>query len=181
MRRKITGSKVPDYSTMVPAARTKNLLVHASQDGALIYDQERHHIHQPNEVAMAVWRACDGWRTLNDIALEATASTGAAVNATIVQLTLTKLEEANLLSEPLPEELKIERVGRRRFMKRAAEAGIVAFPVIVSISAPQAAAANSTQCVAVGHTCGGGLICCPGGVCLSDGNRVPTYTCVPDR
>jgi hypothetical protein len=125
----------------VPAARTTDLVTTHSRDEVLVYDQAVHHIHHLNASAAKVWILCDGKRSIGAIAME----TG--LNPDAVKLALGTLEDAQLLDGPVPSELRSTQ-SRRTFMKKAAIAGAV--PIIVSVTAPIAAAAASRGC-----TCNG--------------------------
>jgi len=118
----------------------------------LVYDEQSHHIHRLNQVSAAVWRHCDGRRTVADLATE----TGMA--AEMVQVALGKLADARLLDGDLPAGVRAAGQSRRSFLKKAAVAGGVALPVLVSISAPTAAQTTSqpptpTPCGGVNQPC----------------------------
>lgn len=161
MSRNIPGPKDPNHSSFRPTARAERLVVQATGEGMLVYDKDQDQLHELNPVAMAVWNACDGRRSVEDVAEEATAAVGIAINAPVVKLAFTKLEDANLLAAPLAPELRWKAHDRRRFLKRTAAAGLAALPVIVSISAPQAAAATS-HCKARDEECWNNDECCSG-------------------
>lgn len=138
----------------VPAARMVDLVTTESKDEVLVYDQAVHHIHHLNATASAVWKLCDGKRTVRDIA-EAT-----SIDEEAVRLALRKLEEANLLEGDLAMTMRGTH-SRRAFMRRAVVAGAISVPVIVSITAP--AAANHTSGCALKHggeTCQNKHDCC---------------------
>jgi hypothetical protein len=121
-----------------------------SKDDVLVYDTQTHHIHHLNQISAAVWRLCDGRRTLDDVTREMQASAPGGVGEDVVRLALTKLESANLLDSELDSSLRAYGQSRRKFLRRAAVAGAIAVPVVVSMTAPQAAFAGSTSC---GQSC----------------------------
>ena len=121
----------------VPDARVANLVTTASRNEVLVYDQDRHHIHHLNATAAAVWNLCNGKRTVAQVAR------AAGVDEDAVRLALRKLADANLLDGPLEAEIRGTTHSRRSFMKKAAVAGAIAVPAIVSISAPTAAQSGS--------------------------------------
>jgi hypothetical protein len=133
-------------------------------DEVLVYDQDSNHIHRLNETSAAVWRLCDGRRSVTDIAL------AAGMTDDTVRIALAKLADSNLLDGPLPIELRLTGQSRRKLLKRAVLAGAGA--TIVSVTAPIAAAAQSTSCnncqsaiVSAGVAVGGSLPCvCPSGI-----------------
>jgi hypothetical protein len=151
-------------TSIVPAARFKELVTSEIGDEVLVYDEASHHIHQLNQVSATVWRLCNGRRSVADLAHE----TG--MTAELVQVALGKLADAMLLDGDLPAGVQ----SRRRFLKKAALAGGVALPVLVSVSAPTAVQASS-HCGAINAVCGLGDFpsCCSGSFCYN--NR-----CVPN-
>lgn len=122
----------------VPAARRDGLVMTELKGEVVVYDEDRHHIHQLNVTAAAVWRLCDGQRTVADVAR------AAALDEEAVRMALRQLDDADLLASPLTTAMRGPGQSRRAFMKKAAVAGAMAVPAIVSVSAPHAAAASST-------------------------------------
>jgi hypothetical protein len=162
----------------VPAARVDGLVVTESKSEVLVYDTTQHHIHHLNQTSAVVWRLCDGRRSVADLAREAQFKVEGLVTEDSVRLALTKLEDAGLLEGPLLSGMRGARQTRRTLLKRAAVAGAVAVPAIVSISAPTAAQPRSSlgcgeSCVnrnddcnsscsqcGVGSGTGSGVVCC---------------------
>jgi hypothetical protein len=146
-------------------------------DDVLVYDQDSHQIHQLNASSAAVWRLCDGRRSVNDIAL------ASKLTQDTVRIALARLADSNLLNGPLPVELRLTGQTRRKLMKRAALAGAGA--TIVSITAPLAAHAQSPLRCARG-SCSGDVAgeCCPPGqvvqvgTCVQLGGGFITVVCV---
>jgi len=134
----------------VPAARIDGLVVTESRDEVLVYDTAKHHIHHLNQVSAVIWRLCDGQRSVADLARAAGAQLGSEIGDDAVRLALTKLESANLLEGSLVATVRTNGQSRRKFLRRAAVAGAVAVPVVVSMTAPQAAFAGSASC---GQSC----------------------------
>lgn len=146
----------------VPAARTIDLVTTHSQDEVLVYDQQSHHIHHLNAQAAAVWRLCDGRRTVDHI------SVASRLDETAVRLALGALADAHLLEGDLQAGLR-NTTSRRSFLKKATAAGAVALPTIVSISSPAAAQSTSPsnpcegtlttvdQCSSIGQPCWTGV------------------------
>lgn len=127
-----------------PNARAVDLVVTEAASEVLVYDTAVHHIHHLNHVTALIWRMCDGRRSVDDLVRLARLEMGDGVGEAVVRLALTKLDEANLLEEPLDEAMRVSTTTRRSLVKRAALAS--AIPAIVSISAPTAATAHS-HCV----------------------------------
>ncbi len=123
-----------------PTARSAGLIVTKSDGELIIYDVAAKHIHQLNAVSAAVWRQCDGRRTMSEIGAAASAELGATVNTDAVALALAKFDDANLLTQTA----NVPRESRRRFARKAALFGVAAVPAVVSITAPLASAAASS-------------------------------------
>ena len=126
-----------NLQTRVPTARRDDLVTTETQDGLLIYDQSAHELHQLDHSAASAWRLCDGTRTVAELAFAAGISVDSAWMA------LVQLSNAALLEEPFPGNSTVGDTSRRRLIQRAA----VAAPVLISISAPTAAYANSDTCM----------------------------------
>lgn len=150
----------------IPAARVDGLVTTEAADEVLVYDRDRHHIHHLNRTSAVVWRLCDGRRSADDVARLASAELGAPVSLEIVHLALAGLGDADLLTRPVVQEARVSSQSRRTFMKRAAVAGAVTVPAIISMTAPAAA---FTGACTTGCTCnsdcnsrgGQGLAGCP--------------------
>lgn len=137
-----------------PTVRTDGLTVHVHGGEVLIHDEVRSEFHTLNVTASAVWRACDGTRTVAVIARE----TG--FDPAVVELALDELGERGLLaSGGSPSGLTRREVVRR--LAAAGAVGAVALPVIGSIT--QSAAASPVTCGGVESPCIVNEDCCPGG------------------
>ena len=116
-----------------------------------------HHIHHLNAVSAAIWRLCDGQRSVDEIADAASDALGDDVSAETVRFALGKLAEARLLAGSPGNGASRAGQSRRSFLRKAAVAGAVAVPAVVSISAPSAAAQTSPRycglCPQLGASC----------------------------
>jgi len=134
----------------------------------LLYDPRNHRAHCLNRPAAAVWRACDGARTVADLRAVATAELGAPLAPEAVDLALRQLDVAGLLTQPVPP--VGQRISRRDLAKRLGTAALV--PALLSLTAPPAAA-QASACVRLGRTCfpfpAPGGNCCPGLTCQPTG------------
>jgi Coenzyme PQQ synthesis protein D (PqqD) len=142
-----------------PLARSADLIVDSIGDELLVYDTRNSRAHSLNNVGAAVWQACDGTRTLEEIA----EFTG--VDPAAVELALDNLADIELISGH-------ERIGisRRTALRRitVGAAGLaIALPVIRSITAPTAAMAYgmSGQACTTQEFCGTGSYCSAFGLC----------------
>jgi hypothetical protein len=141
---------------VVPATRFTELVTSEVGGELLVYDPASHHIHRLNRASAAVWRLCNGQRTLTDVVSE----TGMADDT--VRVALAELADARLLRDELAPGLRGSAQSRRALLKKAAIAGTV--PAIVSITAPIAAAAAT--CLPSNGVCTGSAQCCSG-VCFA--------------
>src|SRR5688572_19102036 len=83
-----------------PTARSADLIVTESDDEIVIYDERAGHIHHLNAVSAAVWRNCDGRRTVPEIAKAASEAIGATIDDDAMAIALAKLDDAKLLAGP---------------------------------------------------------------------------------
>src|SRR4029077_15649230 len=92
-----------------PRARTSRLMARALGDELLVYDLERHKAYCLNQVAMQVFRHCDGETTIPDMALRIGNALGMPVDKQAVRLGLVRLEKAHLLDTPVTQILHTSR------------------------------------------------------------------------
>ncbi len=137
-----------------PLARHQGLVSRQVGDELLVYDLERQQAHALNAVAAAVWRMCDGARTVPEIAA-AVRDRGPAVPEAAVRYALGALSRARLLATPVA----TDGLTRRELVRRLGTAA--ALPLVASIVAPTPAAAQS--CVRQGSdvVCQVNAECCP--------------------
>ncbi len=171
------------FGASVPAARIDDLVITESADEVLVYDKQRHEIHHLNQASAAVWRLCDGKRSVAELARDAN------VDVEITQVAVNKLAEANLLEGKLAASQMLSGQTRRKLLKRAAMAGAGA--TIVSITAPTAAFASTpprflcSQCTTATVNVGQSLTCFCGatdtvaaGVCTRVAGTITVSGCV---
>jgi hypothetical protein len=135
----------------LPVARDEGLLVEQVADETVIYDERTKAAHCLSPLAAVVFEHCDGHTSVNELAALATERIGEPVDEAGVVEALAQLEERELL-DVVPD----EGFSRRQMIQKSAAATAgVAFsaPLITSIIAPSAAAANSATCAEV--------LCCP--------------------
>jgi hypothetical protein len=119
-----------------PVARTQDLVVQAVGDQLLVYDLARHLAHSLNGVAAAVWRRCDGTRTVAELTT-ALGAAGPPLPAAAVRYALAELGRARLLTAPVGP----AGVTRRDLLRRLGPAAAV--PLVLSLAAPTPATAQS--------------------------------------
>ena len=150
-----------------PLARRDGLVVKTVGDEVLVYDLERARAHSLDALAAAIWRQCDGRRPVAALAAAVRAETGVPVTAAAVEYGLAALGRARLLAGERP----VPGPTRRQVLARIGTAA--AIPLVLSITAPTAAQAQSSQPCIPGPrpfmACGspGQASCCPGLVCCN--------------
>src|SRR5262245_25053151 len=153
---------------MKPERRRDGLVVKELPEEVLVYDLERHRAHCLNPAAAAVFRSCDGERTVGEIARILRRETGAPADEAWVHLALDRLAKADLLEERGKATRARRGVSRRDVLKKAGVGLAAALPIVTSIVAPTPveAAATCVQCCSgpkpVGTPCGNPLALCTG-------------------
>jgi hypothetical protein len=152
-----------------PTARKAGLVVQEVPDEVLVYDLDTNKAHCLNKTAAAVWKHCDGHKSVSDIAQQVQLELGAAVSDDYIWLAIDQLSENDLLEQQLRSHFAGQ--SRREVLKKIGFASIVAVPVIASLVAPKnALAATSCACVNPGAcltqtTCPSTVNCNGLGVC----------------
>jgi hypothetical protein len=163
-----------------PMARENGLVVELLANEAMVYNTADYQCSCLNRTAAAVWKLCDGRRTVPEIAGELRDELGAAATNDVVWLALAQLSEAGLLVEPVnradaPGEEESrgsgKRLTRREAARRFAQIGLGAalVPAVLSIVAPTPAMAgsapNGSECGDASF-CASNCCCTVGSVCL---------------
>jgi hypothetical protein len=136
-------------------------------DELLVYDLERHKAYCLNQVAMQVFRHCDGETTIPDMARRVGAALSLPVDEQAVRLGLVRLEKAHLLDDSVGLPL---HSSRREMLRTLGRAAAVVVPLVTAITVPTAAQAatgckgSHVPCVANSQCCSG---CCRLGICRS--------------
>jgi hypothetical protein len=133
----------------LPLARRDELDIQSVGGETLVYDKRTDKAYVLSPSAAAVWRACNGKRSVEDIANYLSRE-----NPTTEQVVWYALGQLNdLLAEPVTVPSAYAKLSRRQFLQRAGlVGGAVAIPIVVSIVAPAPAHAQSVTvfcCVCV--------------------------------
>ena len=156
-----------------PRARTSRLVTRDLGDELLVYDLERHKAYCLNQVAMQVFRHCDGETTIPDMALRIANALGMPVDEQAVRLGLVRLEKAHLLDSPVAQ---ILHTSRREMLRTLGRAAVVIVPLVTAITVPTSAQAAS-GCLPAGSPCTGPGQCCPGLSCNASIGMPGMKTC----
>lgn len=149
---------------MTPDARQDGLLVQEVGDETIVYDQQRNHAHRLNRSAALVWRACNGRRTVADLADTLRPQLGDAASEDLVLLALDRLEKGHLLTGPLDPPMGVDPITRRTALRKLALVGgmTLLIPVVQNMVAPTPAMAMSVGCAKNGQIYSATRPCCPG-------------------
>jgi Coenzyme PQQ synthesis protein D (PqqD) len=130
---------------MIPRARKDGLMVQEVGDELLVYDEERKHAHRLNRTAALVWRACDGTRTVAEIAASLREGLNPVADEDLVWLALDQLDAFHLLEEPIKRPPEQVRISRRRVVRRLGLTGVLSLllPAIITLALPTPAMADS--------------------------------------
>ena len=157
-----------------PRARTNRLVTRELGDELLVYDLERHKAYCLNQVAMQVYRHCDGETTIPDMALRIGNALSMPVDERAVRLGLVRLERAHLLDSPVAQ---ILHVSRREMLRTLGRTAAVVGPLVTAITVPTSAQAQATGCRPNGFPCDGPHQCCPGLSCNASPGNPGMKTC----
>lgn len=129
---------------MTPNAHPRSLAsqVSTQQVGLelLVYDERRHQAFCLNAVSAAVWKLCDGQRTVEQIAAAAQSAGLAGLTEEAVLLAVDQLHADGLVVDDTPW-MPIPEVSRRVMMQRLAVGAAVLVPGVAMVMAPKAAQA----------------------------------------
>jgi hypothetical protein len=158
------------------AVKRQGLLVEETGSEVVVYNLEGYRVHCLNDQAVRIWGLCNGRRTIGQIAAGIDLAIAPKSKELVVGNVIAQLEKLGLVEEsPLAPAL----VSRRDMARRIGigVAAMVALPLITSVTAPTAQAANT--CVPTNGTCGGsGQTCCPGLVCCGRNKNGNINKCV---
>lgn len=117
-----------------PEARTAELIAQPVEDELVIYDERSLQIHRLNAVSAAVWRACDGSRSVAGVLAAARREVGAALTRGEVERALDRLFRTGLF-EDAPLKRRRAAPPSRRTGRQRRQAGSFA-PLVTTIVAP---------------------------------------------
>jgi hypothetical protein len=142
----------------LPRARQQELIIEELFDEVLVYDLTRNKAHCLNQTAASIWRSCDGHTSVRRIAQQLGKELGTRIDEEFVWIALKQLANSKLLEEPVEIPVHIRGLSRRQMMKLSLSAA-VAFPLVISILAPNAQAQVS-ECGRSGVPCLRNEQCC---------------------
>jgi hypothetical protein len=130
-----------------PLARSEDLVIEELEDELLVYDRKSVRAHCLSADAARVWRACDGNTNVDGLrdALDLDRDTVLRALEELEHAELLESHELQIVNANGNGSAKGNGITRRQFGSRGAKVGsaVVAAPLILSITAPSAAAAVS--------------------------------------
>lgn len=156
-----------------PIARTKNIVVQKLESETLLYDLESDRAFCLNDTSAKIWHLCDGTKTVTEISDVMSVEMKSLVSEEVIWLAIDQFQKDGLINE-----LNASFFGgtsRREVIRKVGFTSLIALPIVSSLVAPKAVAAQS--CAAVNGACMSDPQCCPGaGTCkltLSGGMATP--------
>lgn len=134
---------VNPLTAMYPVHRQNDLVVQEVGRELLVYDLNSHRAISLNESAALVWNACDGTRSIDDLVGVLSNELRQPVPIETVLLALEDLNKVGLL-EQAESTGYLGPVSRREVIRKIGIATVAAIPIVSSVIAPPAAAAQST-------------------------------------
>lgn len=147
---------------VLPRARQDGLVIRELADETLVYDLERHKAHCLNRTAALIWRHCDGQTSVDEMTSMLDKELDGSVDREVMLYAVDRLGKKHLLEGPVIWPADSRRFSRRDVIRKVGLAAAVAFPLVTTIVAPQAAQAatclaDTTPCTASPQCCSG---CC---------------------
>jgi hypothetical protein len=128
--------------TQMPEKRLDGIVSQQVGVETLLYDETTHKAYCLNATAAAVWSACDGSHTVEEIAANVTRAIAHPVNEDLVLFSLNELRRDGLL-KPETTPITLDSPSRRVLLQRIGASAVFLLPAIALISAPEAKAAGS--------------------------------------
>lgn len=153
----------------VPKSRRTNIVVQETETEVLLFDLNINKAFCLNQTSALVYQLSDGNRTVTEISNLMSKKLNTSVDEDLVWLALLELEKENLLEKHQQLNNKFANIPRREVIKKVGLTSLIAFPLISSIVAPPAVAAQSDFiCPASGQCFPAGSPICGGANCAGD-------------
>ncbi len=171
---------------MNPLARNDDgLLIQELGDELVVCDLDRDQVHVLDPTSALIWNSSDGSRTIEELATLLHEELGQPWNMALVELTLSKLDKANLMAR-LVAPRYIGGLSRREILRRlrgTAAGAAMTIPAVTTLVSPSPATAqsnlvNGSPCVNDGECASG--CCCEGNTGFPPGTGPrDSGTCIP--
>jgi hypothetical protein len=126
----------------LPEKRLEGIVIEQVASETLLYDEAKHKAYCLNATAAAVWSACDGVRTVPQIAATVTATLAHPVDEDLVLFTLNELRRDGLIKAESVS-VDLPSPSRRLMLQKLGASAVLLLPAIALIAAPKAAHAIS--------------------------------------
>ncbi len=130
-------------NNIYPKSRRANIVVQDFENEVLIYDLAKNKAYCLNQTSALVWQNCNGNNSVADISRELSSKSKIDVSDEVVWLAIDGLKKDNLLENGDEVEINFNGLNRRQLIKKVGFASMIALPIISSVIAPSAAAAQS--------------------------------------
>jgi hypothetical protein len=150
-----------------PKVRTHEIIISELENELLIYDLNINKALCLNQTSAMVYQNCDGSKTVAEISSLMSRKLQSEVSEDFVWLALNELRKENLLENSDDFANHFQGLTRREVVKKVGLATMIALPIVSSVVAPKAAAAQSVN---VGDPF---CLTCPADLpttCLEEGN-----------
>ena len=128
-----------------PKSRNKNVIVQEVSNDTLVYDLVTNKAVCLNETSASIWKLCNGTNTVREISEKMTSKLKESISEEYVWLALNQLKKENLIEENDDITDKYLGLSRRDVIRKVGFGSMIALPLITSIVAPRAIAAQSVN------------------------------------
>lgn len=129
---------------IAPIARKENLVIQQADDELLVYDLDSNKAICLNRTSALIWENCDGKKDFQQLAIVIESKLGELVGEDFVEFAIDQLKKENLIENHNEVITDFNGLSRREVIKKIGFTSLVAFPIIASLTAPNAANAAST-------------------------------------
>ncbi len=161
-----------------PKCRQSDVVVQFLENEVLIYDLLANKAYCLNETAAAVWKKCNGNKSISDITNELRSEIDSSIKTDFVLLAIEQFRKDKLIVDNNNFSAFAGGDTRRKLIRKVGFASVIALPIVSSIVAPNANHAQSgcsmgsgrpdgCSCTNQGH-CNN---CCSLGTCSPNGTQ----------
>lgn len=157
-----------------PIARKTDIVEQDLNDDLLVYDLLTHKAYCLNQTSALVYRLCDGNNSVSEISRKLSKQLNQPVTDDFVWLAVDQFKIDGLLSGTEEIEIDFNGLSRRQVIRKLGFGSMIALPIVFSLVAPTAAAAQSVNC-----SCVNPGNCLTKTACPSTVNCNPSGQCAP--
>ncbi len=131
---------IPEFMPM-----RKDLLARELHSEVVLYDSNTRKAHCLNQTAAAVWRLCNGTKSVEEIARALGQDPAAPVDEGLVWLAVRQFDKSGLLQNKITPGAERNLLSRRELVKKMGTGAVLALPIATTILVPTPAAAVSAK------------------------------------